>query len=377
MDRTLLFNSERMKEKLDQSDLDGIVVHSPHNLPYFSGFYNLDLRLTPEYLNMAIWTKDGQSVFIGPRRGPGFGPVDPTIEDKRLYHRELDDPMRELASVLDELALEDGRIGMELDSFPASSYLALVDYVPGASLVECNALLSSIKAVKTPAEIEILRSGAYVTAKAIRTAFEMAREGDTEKSVVDNLSSLLLRLGADAMGFNVAASGERTMYGHHLATTTAIRSQDLYRVDIGGIFSGYLSDIARTFVVGQPLQRQEAIYMKCVEVHNDMLQKLRPGAVPKEIVKDSLEHYRKVGLEPNRSLFGHSIGFHVHERPFLDAHDDMILEEGMVLCVENGWSDEENAERYHIEDTFLITYDGLELFSDYGPIEEFFQIATR
>ena len=376
MDRTSLFNSERMKEKLDQSDLDGIVVHSPHNLPYFSGFYNLDLRLTPEYLNMAVWTKDGQSVFIGPRRGPGFGPVDPTIEDKRLYHRELDDPIRELVSALDGFGLASGRIGMELDSFPASSYLALVDYVPTASIVECSPLLSSVKAIKTPAEIEILRTGAYATAKAIRLAFEMAREGDTEKSVVDNLSALLLRLGADAMGFNVAASAERTMYGHHLAKTTPIRSQDLYRVDIGGIFSGYLSDIARTFVVGQPLERQDSIYSRCVEVHNNMLLKLRPGAIPKDIVKESLEEYRKVSLEPNRSLFGHSIGFHVHERPFLDAHDDTILEEGMVLCVENGWSDEQNAERYHIEDTFLITDSGLELFSDYGPIEEFFQIAN-
>lgn len=377
MNRASLLNLERLKEKLDQGDMDGIVVHSPHNLPYFSGFYNLDLGLLPEYLHLVLWTRDGHAVFLGPHRGPGFGPVDPTVEDKRFYDRGLDDPMLALASILGELGLASSRIGMELASFPASSYLTLADSVPAAAIVECSLLLSSVKAIKTPAEIEILRSGAYATAKAIRIAFEMASQGDSEKSVIDNLSYVLLRLGADSIGFNVAASGERTMHGHHLATSTAIRSRDLYRVDVGGLFSGYYSDIARTVVVGQPLERHESTYMKCVDVHNAMLERLRPGAVPKSIVTDSLEDYRKVGLEPNRLLFGHSIGIHVHERPFLDCHDDMILEEGMVLCVENGWSDEKNDERYHIEDTFLVTSSGLELFSDYGPIEELFQIGIQ
>jgi Xaa-Pro aminopeptidase len=73
-------------------------------------------------------------------------------------------------------------------------------------------------------------------------------------------------------------------------------------------------------------------------------------------------------------MFGHSIGLGLHERPVFRDGDDWPLEPGAVVCVENGLTDLERKERYHVEDMAVITASGYELLSTYTDTSRLYQI---
>jgi len=275
---------------------------------------------------------------------------------------------------LAEKGLARSRIGLEMGYLSVTLFEELKALMPAAEFIDCATLCGEARMIKTEAEIDHLRWAAGVTDKAIRIAYEMARPGDTEKSVADMMGYAITRLGADRVAFNVVASGERIIEGHHFAERVPLTEGDLFRVDYGGLFFGYYTDLARMAVVGEPSDRQRSTYQKVVDLHRRMVERIRPGAIPGEIVERSLREYQEMGLPPNRDLFGHGIGLHVHEMPSFTVSEAQPLEANMVICVENGWTDEAAGERYHVEDMYLITEGGPRLLSDYASIDQMYII---
>jgi Xaa-Pro aminopeptidase len=204
--------------------------------------------------------------------------------------------------------------------------------------------------------------------------YAQARSGDTEKSVVDAMDYHTVKLGAEAVAFNIIASGERTIMGHHRGENAPIKPGDLLRVDYGGIFDGYFTDLVRMAVVGQPSDRQRSIYSACFAVQQRCLAALRPGVSAQELFDLAERAYAEEGLPITRAMYGHSIGLKVHERPVICNGDGGVLEPGVVLCIENGYTDRERAERYHLEDAVAITDSGYELLSDYANTSEMYTI---
>ena len=106
-----------------------------------------------------------------------------------------------------------------------------------------------------------------------------------------------------------------------------------------------------------------------VELQQRMVDRLLPGAIPADLISQSLGEYEEMGLPPDRPMWGHGIGLGVHEKPVFVSSEKQPLEANMVLCIEHGWMDQEHSERYHVEDMYLVTADGPELLSDYTTID--------
>ena len=371
--RAKFTNKERIREQLGASGLAAIIVMAPENVPYFSGYFNADIvAASRENPNIIVWPVQGEPVYICRALKPGQQNIDPFIRDIRVYARWTS-PMKHLADVITERGWSKSQLGIEKNFFPVGNFEELIGLVgPGVKFVDCRNLISEIKMVKTPAEIQLLRFAARTTEKAIRITYEMTRPGDTEKSVADMLGYAITRLGADKPGSNIVASAERTVQGHHTAEDVILKVGDLFRVDYGGIFSGYLTDMARTAVVGQSSENQRSIYEKIWIIHQAMLAGIHPGAIPHQLVAKALKQYDDAGMPPNRSFFGHGIGLSVHEEPSIRINNQHPLEQNMILCIENGWSDESIPERYHIEDMILVTERGFELLTNYAPTDQLF-----
>jgi Xaa-Pro aminopeptidase len=183
------------------------------------------------------------------------------------------------------------------------------------------------------------------------------------------------RNGADFVAFNVFASGARTPLGHHLAEDVPLERGAIVRVDYGAAFGGYYSDLVRMAVVGQPSDRQRDIYRRVVELQRDMIGRCRPGTTLRELWDTTTAAHQRRDMPMTRTMFGHSIGLVVHEPPIFDARHEDVLEDGMVVCVEHGWSDSAHGERYHIENEVLITDQGPEVLDNTTSIDEMLVIA--
>jgi Xaa-Pro aminopeptidase len=280
--------------------------------------------------------------------------------------------MAMVRDVLAEKGLLRGKIGYEELYLPVYHADQLRRNLPEARLLSCDYILDEIRMVKTPAEVEQLRFAAVQTEKAIAIAYELARPGDTEKSIVDNMGYAITKLGADFVFANVFASGVRTPLGHHLAEDMPVRAGDIIRVDYGGSFDGYVSDLVRMAVVGQPNARQERVYGRLAEGQREVIDWLRPGQSMREIA----EHMQVVQRQKLPDLhvhgFGHCLGLGIHDRPFITVDDERLTEPGMVMQIEHITTD--GRETYHVEDSVIFMDSGVQLLSTYSDTTRMYVI---
>jgi Xaa-Pro aminopeptidase len=364
------FDRDRLFRLMGEEGVDILVCTSQPSVTYTSGYYNVDINLMPEHHHFTVWPRDGEPVLILSQRERR---LDSFVSDVRQYPIYRGDERREaiglLAEVLGEKGAKGARVALELGHIPAGSFRLLSGLLPGVEFVDGARLLDRAKAVKTPWEIEHLRRAALATDRAIALAYNGARPTDTEKSIADAIGYYVLRFGADLIGFNVLASGPRTTQIHHHPEPVPLEMGSIVRTDFGAIFSGYYSDLARMAVVGRPSHRQRDTYKRFLEVHRRTVEAVRPGVTASHIYGVAKRAYEELGL-PGRPHCGHSIGVSVHEAPMVAEDAHWVLEAGMVLCIENGGTIPEYRERYHIEDTLLVTPEGHEVLSTFSSTEE-------
>src|SRR5919199_2074806 len=175
---------DRIRNMVDGGPYDAIVVMSPENVAYFSGFYNMDLRILPERLHLVVWPKGGAPAFVVmERRAKMMQPEQTFIEDVRGYAGEALDSMRALAEVLQDRGVGEGLIGFEGRSFPGGHILELTRLLPRLRFGDAVPFLDLVRGVKTAAEVEILTRVNHLTTDAIDRAFRSARPGDTERDI--------------------------------------------------------------------------------------------------------------------------------------------------------------------------------------------------
>lgn len=365
-------NHVRLRQQIQEQGMDAAIALSAANLTYTSGFYNFDMTLLPfERLHATVTDASGQVTFVHPKREE---PVHTFVEDEVIYNANEQQGIDVLVDVIQRRGLASSSIGIELHTAPAEIVIGLQQALPDVNWVAADHLFNEVRLIKTPAEVERLRQAAIATERGIMAAYALARPGDTEKQVVDLMGYGVTRNGGDFIAFNVFASGPRTTHGHHLAENVPLERGNIVRVDYGACFQGYYTDLVRMAVVGQPSERQRDIYRRVIELHREMIDLCRPGNTFKDLWDTTYASYNRLGMPLTRNMFGHSIGLSVHEPPIVDANGDRVIEPGMVLCIEHGWTDRDHAERYHSENMVLITDGEPDVLDKTTNIDEMFVI---
>src|SRR5262249_50279002 len=83
-------------------------------------------------------------------------------------------PMRALASLIEERGLGKKRIGVEADSyyFTAKSLEVLRGALPNARLVDADVLVNWVRAIKSEAEIALMKQASRIAEKVMQTAID-------------------------------------------------------------------------------------------------------------------------------------------------------------------------------------------------------------
>lgn len=367
-EKKALFNGARFRRLMDESDLAAVIATSPANITYTSGYHNIDMKLLPERMKAVILPRDGEPILMLNGNKNTVGTFIDDVRKYALYEGVKDPGLWSLVDVLRTMELVDEKVGIEMRYVTGHTLGVLQREFPRVRWVGADDLLERTRQVKTEAEIELMRHAARVTDRAIAMAYRSARPTDTEKSVGDTMSYNAMRFGADIVAFNVLASGKRMTAGHHTGASVPLEAGSLMRCDFGASFQGYYSDLARLAVVGKPSQRQRDTYARYLDVHQRTLDFVRPGVTGEEIFDYACSLYREHGLSLPM-MGGHSIGLIIHERPVIIPGDDCEVEEGMTMCIETVSSVEEHNEHYHLEDMIVVRDKGVEVLSDYTPLD--------
>ena len=363
-----------LQAEIRADGLDVTVAVSGENFTYITDTLVLSHEIIPERLCMVVVPGEGDLLALVCLPEARQIRQDTWISEIRTYVEFEDDPLVVLAQLLVELGFSTARVGIEQRFLAVAYEQRLAAALPQAALADADGAFDRARSVKTPTEIEILSAAARHTEAAIHEAFQAARPGDTEKQVADDLTSRLLRAGATSRWI-VLAAGANTVINHPYPSGKELTAGEILRVDVGGVFDGYQSDVARTAAVGRASDEQRSVYRRLRAIERETIAAARPGRRAGDLYEVCREAYDRHGLELSGAVIGHSLGVGLHENPILRAGDETELEPGMLFNVEPATVDSQGF-LYHIEDLLLVTDDEPEILTTTMDTEELFVISA-
>jgi Xaa-Pro aminopeptidase len=270
-----------------------------------------------------------------------------------------------VASVLKKLGLDNQRIGIDESNFYPKQYQKFINNIRAAQVVDAYEIFREIKMVKMRGEVEILEQAVRIEETALRKSLTLAAEGVSEKDFQNIFEKTIFENGGTPI-FTCIYFGEQSFYGQVLPSPDKrLTAKSIIRYDVGCIYKGYFSDIARTAFFGQPSDKHEECYQTVLEAQEAALNITKPGIKVSELFNVAIEVAKKRIPEYNRTHIGHGIGLELYEPPIIASTTDIILEEGMVFNIETPYY-ELGLGGFQVEDTVVVTENGFRFLTTLG-----------
>jgi len=365
---------QKEREAMRREGYDALISLSPENATYTAGVAIPSHSIIRQRHVICLVPANGDPRMIVANMEESFARANARIKNVRAYNEFTESPMQFLADAIIELGLGKGRVAIELDYLPARDFLKLKGMLPGVTFEDAETCFGKLRMVKIEEEIEKLRKAGRAAEKVHHDSFGRLRPGMTELDLAGLIVNGLYAEGVDQIVKIVVGAGERCSHANPGPTGNVIKPGDMIRVDIFGSLGGYLSDVARTAVVGKPTPFQRETWKKLIEARAATLEAIKPGVHSQEVYQTFSKKFKELGLEPI-NFVGHGLGLTLHEDPYLNRYSDTVLEPGMVLCVEPYYMMVEQNMGFQIEDEIIVTEKGYELITDYKDSSELIRVG--
>ncbi|WP_327751994.1 Xaa-Pro aminopeptidase [Sphingobium sp. SJ10-10] len=242
-------------------------------------------------------------------------------------------------------------------------YGKVMQRVPGVSLKDESGLLPSLRIVKEPRELDLMRRATAATARGHIAAMKQVRPGMTERQLKAILEDAFRAGGGEGLAYDsIVATGRNAASLHYTGGSGVIGPNDLILIDAAASVGGYACDVTRTFPAsGKFSAEQRASYELVLAAQAAAVAKLKAGVYYEDLVEAAKDVFRKAGRVDD---FTHGLGHLVG----LDVHDvgDMSkpLPAGAVITVEPGLYVQSANYGIRIEDLYLITPTGSQRLSE-------------
>ena len=192
------------------------------------------------------------------------------------------DPLIELRDMLDDMDLLGAKIGVEwaTHGLTAANGKALEERLGSfASLRDASYLVSTLRSVKSPAEITYVREAARLADDAYEIARPLIKSGADEGEILAAMQSEILRQGGDypANPF-VIGSGPDALLCRYKSGRTRLKENDQLTLEWAGVKAQYHAALIRTFILGSPSDRHLELHAAAVEALAAMEKVMRPGS---------------------------------------------------------------------------------------------------
>jgi Xaa-Pro dipeptidase len=241
---------------------------------------------------------------------------------------------------------------------------------PQIKLVSSDPVMDELRMVKDKEEVHLLRKAQVVASLGMDTLRNILEPGRTGHEIATEVTYTMMKAGASDTSTPIHInSGIRSCWIHGKVDNTVIEEGDLVVANLTPRYQGYCANLARTFVVGSPNDKQQLLidtYLEIVEATRIALKPKinvsRLNKIGKEIcVKHGLGEYHIGGIS-------HGIGLRFEETPaptILPNHLVIKLRNNMVMTIGHTILAIPGFGGVRFEDLYLVTPAGGELLFEY------------
>ena len=373
------FDTERLDALMDEAGLDAVLVTSKHNIQYLLGGYRyffysyMDAHGLSRYLPFIVYVKGrpGDAAYIG-------SPMEKYekehgkfwLAETHFSNMTVEQSAASVVRHLRRLGDRWGRIGVEMDFLPARALRVIEGGLESTEIVNANFVLELLRAVKNPAELELVRHASEQIVASLLAVFASHGEGATKQELADALRREEVSRGLhfDYALINMGNSFNRAPSGQQW------RKGDLLALDSGGNYQGYIGDLCRMAVLGDPDQELVDLLGEIDGIQQAARTPIRSGTRGEEIYLAAEARLAKSAHREDLEFVAHGMGIVSHEAPWLTDrgsvpyaayHADRPLEAGMVLSIETTLLHPRRG-FIKLEDTVAVTSEGWVAYGDEG-----------
>lgn len=352
-------DKERLRRSMDGQSLDALLLTSPENVFYTTGYTAL-----PSSGNPILYTLRNRLPFFSfiTRSGHvtllcwGFSAEDVDFGyDALVGFNDFGGALRALRTLLRDTLPSGARLGIESTCpYYVLSVLQEVG-IPATSLTVADGLLARLRLIKSAAEIELLKRSTAIIEKTVDELYGVLQRGMSRLDLTSEAKYRMIRNGATGIShitFSFAQANPEVAIGELLGEGR------LVTLDLGGIYNGYCSDNRRYAYAGAIPDALQRRYETMVEIVDRVGATLIPGTTYAEVFNLALELYAAHGISTLARFthVGHNIGLETEEE-WLTDDGAARVEEGMVINIEL-YSIAETGEQIGDEETYVIGADG-------------------
>jgi Xaa-Pro aminopeptidase len=374
---TAPFDTALLDRLMDEAGIDVLVATSKHNVQYLLGghraffFESMDAMGLSRYLPVFVYQKGApqKAGFFGHRMEGFQNEVKPFwVSEVNTKSSGAVDVMEKAVDYLRRLVPNAKRIAIETAFIPLDSAVVLRKAFPNAETVDGLFVLERLRARKTPQELEMLKIASDAVIDSMEAVFKNFGPGATKNELTEALRREETQRGltfdycliAAGSSLNRAPSDQRWEKG------------DVLSIDSGGNYHGYIGDVARMGVAGEPDAELVDLLAEVEAIEQAAMKPIRSGILGSEIyaAADTVLHTSK--LHNHIHFLAHGMGLVSHEAPRLtnsgpvpyDAYDaTRPLETGMVVSVETTLQHPRRG-FIKLEDTVIVQPNGFEVYGD-------------
>jgi Xaa-Pro aminopeptidase len=373
------FDAAKLDAILDRAGIDALIVTSKHNLQYLLGGYrffffeHFDAIGVGRYVPLLVYQRGH------PERTQYIG------NGMERYERDLGalwapefvatwygaNSMKAATDHLKKLGLANGRIGVERAFIGMDTAETLIKELPNATIVDALIPLERLRAVKSPEELGYLRKASELVVDAMLTVIAEHGPGTSTRTLADALKREEQERG---LMFDYCLVTAGTSHNRAPSEKLIWGENDPLTLDSGGNINGYIGDLCRMGIHGEPDAELEDLLAEIDLIQMTSRKPIRAGARGGEIFS-AVEGLLRASPHGNLLEFvAHGMGLIAHEAPRLtnkapvpypDDDAGEPLQAGMVLSIETTLPHPKRG-YIKLEDTVVVTETGWEAFGDGG-----------
>jgi Xaa-Pro dipeptidase len=298
------------------------------------------------------------------------------IEDVRIWVDSADsNPGLDLRQILEEQGCRGKNLGVELEAWCLTG--RRWEFVKAGldgfcTHEDASTLVSQIRIIKSPAELEYVRRAAALADEALVEAHSLATPGRPEQEILAAMESAIFRGGGDypASRF-IIGSGAQALNVRNFTGYADLGNNDQLQLEFGGTFRHYHSCLMRTILTGKPDPRHLSMHSAVVEALEACKEACRPGATFGDIFDahaKALEGARFGGHKLNAC--GYSLGALYPptwmDWPMIYAGNPVVVEPNMVIFMHMILLDWDRHLAMAFGDTVVVTPTGSETLTKMG-----------
>jgi Xaa-Pro aminopeptidase len=371
------FDAGRLDRLMDEVDLDVLVVTSKHNVQYLLGghraffFDYMDAMGLSRYLPVFVYVKgDLDKVAYFGHRLEGFQrEVNPLwVTVAHTVSSGSVDAMQKAIDYIRGLGVRLRRIGAELAFLPFDAGMALRRAFPDVEMVDALVVLERQRARKSVDELDKLRVASDCVIDSMLAVVAAHGAGTTKQELSEALRREETNRGLTFEYCLIAAGAS-----HNRAPSRQTWEEgDVLSLDSGGNYHGYIGDVARMAILGEPDAELGELLGEIDDIQQAAFRSIKAGTMGGDIYAAAEPLVRRSRQHNHLHFLAHGMGLVSHEAPRLtnsgpvpytddDAHRP--LESGMVISVETTLLHPRRG-FIKLEDTVAVTDAGYEVYGD-------------